>query len=73
MSAAIQSNIPNESDVFSQQVLCDIKFLQTRLQVMHAQHHPNQQVINTYEEMLASRIQVLKRLKDEQNHFPSAS
>jgi len=54
-----------ELNVFSRQVQCDIRFLESRLTVMRSQNTPNAQVIRTYEIMLSSRKDVLSRLQDE--------
>ena len=54
-----------EFDIFSHQVRCDIRFLESRLSVMRAQNNPNEQVIRTYEMMLRNRKDVLARLQDE--------
>ena len=56
-------------EIGSHQVQCDINFLEARLKIMRSQHNPNQQVISTYQDMLDSRIQVLLRLKDEQQNI----
>ena len=68
MSSVEAKVIRPELDVFSHQVQCDINFLEARLRIMREQHNPNQQVIRTYQEMLDSRIQVLQRLRDEQEN-----
>lgn len=42
----------------------DIAFLQYRIELMKKQAHPNKVVIETYENMLKSRVSVLSWLRD---------
>lgn len=62
-----RDEIDNDSsfEAIGHQVQCDVNFLENRLKMMRAQHNPNQPVIKTYEEMLSSRLNVLQRLKQE--------
>ena len=65
MSAVEVMDTKQNFNTFIHQIQCDINFLESRLKAVRTQHQPNQHVIQTYEEMLGNRVQVLNKLKDE--------
>lgn len=68
--AKTREEAAEDKDVFAEQLLCDINFLESRLAMMRGQMNPNEQVIRIYDDMLTSRIEVLKRLKIERERSP---